>query len=93
MSYLPIRLPRLEVQQQQETPENSASHNQKTRTLRELYEQTHVIDEQLQYALFSQQITHGECHDKILEEAWSGTKTSVAHLIIFGFVAFSHVPD
>ena len=32
-------------------------------------------------------------HDKIPEEAWSGTKASVAHLIFFGFVAFSHVPD
>ena len=31
--------------------------------------------------------------DKILEESWSGTKTSVAHLRIFCYVAFSHVPD
>ena len=31
-------------------------------------------------------------HDKILEEVWSGTKTSVAHLTIFGSVAFAHIP-
>ena len=31
--------------------------------------------------------------DKIPEEAWSGTKTSVAHLRFFGSVSFSHVPD
>ena len=31
--------------------------------------------------------------DKILEEAWSGTKTSVAHLIIFSFIDFAHIPD
>ena len=31
--------------------------------------------------------------DKILEEAWSGTITSVSHLRVFGYVAFSHVPD
>ena len=32
-------------------------------------------------------------HDNIHEEAWSGTKTSVAHLRIFCYVAFSHIPD
>ena len=57
MSYLPIILPRLEVQQQEETPEDNSSQNQKTRSLRELYGQNHVIDEQLQYALFSCQPT------------------------------------
>ena len=31
--------------------------------------------------------------EKIPEEAWSGTKTSVAYLIIFCYVAFSHIPD
>ena len=31
--------------------------------------------------------------DKIPEEAWSGTKTSVSHLRIFGFVSFAHIPD
>ena len=31
--------------------------------------------------------------DKIPEEAWSGTKTSVSHLRIFGYVAFAHIPD
>ena len=31
--------------------------------------------------------------DKIPEEVWSGTKTSVAHLRIFGFVAFAHIPN
>ena len=31
--------------------------------------------------------------DKIPEEAWSGTKTSVSHLRIFGSVAFAHIPD
>ena len=30
---------------------------------------------------------------KTLEEAWSGTKTSVAHLRIFGSVTFAHVPN
>ena len=52
MSDIPIRIPRLEVQQQEETPEDSPSHNHKTRILRKLYEKTLVIDEQLQYALF-----------------------------------------
>ena len=32
-------------------------------------------------------------HDKITEEAWSGTKTSVAHLRVFGSVTFVHIPD
>ena len=27
------------------------------------------------------------------EEAWSGTKTGVAHLRVFGSVAFAHVPE
>ena len=31
--------------------------------------------------------------DKIPEEAWSGTKTSVAHLRIFGSVSFAHIPS
>ena len=31
--------------------------------------------------------------DKIPEEAWSGTKTSVAHLKIFGSIAFAHIPN
>ena len=31
--------------------------------------------------------------DKIPEEAWSGTKTSVSHLRIFGYVSFAHIPD
>ena len=31
--------------------------------------------------------------DKIPEEAWSGTKTSVSHLRIFGSVTFAHIPD
>ena len=31
--------------------------------------------------------------DKITEEEWSGTKTSVSHLRIFGSVAFVHLPD
>ena len=31
--------------------------------------------------------------DNIPKEAWSCTKTSVAQLRFFGFVAFSHVPD
>ena len=31
--------------------------------------------------------------DKICEEEWSGTKTSVAHLRIFCFVAFAHILD
>ena len=31
--------------------------------------------------------------DKIPEEAWSGTKTSVSHLRIFGSIAFAHIRD
>ena len=31
--------------------------------------------------------------DKIPEEAWSGTKTNVAHLRIFGSIAFAHILD
>ena len=30
--------------------------------------------------------------EKISKEAWNGTKTSVAHLIFFCSIAFSHVP-
>ena len=30
---------------------------------------------------------------KIPKEAWSGTKTSVSHLRIFGSVAFAHIPN
>ena len=58
MPYLPIRLPRLEVQQQEETLEDIPYQNQKTKFLRELYEQTPVINEQLQYALFSYHPTY-----------------------------------
>ena len=43
---LPIKLPRLEVQQEEEAIENPPQH-QKTRSLRELYEQTPVLEEQL----------------------------------------------
>ena len=31
--------------------------------------------------------------DKIPEEAWSGTKTSVSHLRVFDCVAFAYVPE
>ena len=31
--------------------------------------------------------------DKIPEEAWSGTKTSVSHFRIFGSLAFVHIFD
>ena len=31
--------------------------------------------------------------DNIPEEAWSGTKTSVVHVRIFGSVSFSHIAD
>ena len=62
MSDLPIRLPRLEVQQQEETPTNSPPHNHKTRSLRDLYEKTLIIDEKHQYALFS-------CHPSSFNEA------------------------
>jgi len=27
------------------------------------------------------------------KEAWSGTKTGVTHLIVFGSVTFAHVPE
>lgn len=55
----PLRMPRLEVHQQQQegTPADSPLQNQRTRSLRNLYEQTPVIDEHLQYALFSCQPT------------------------------------
>ena len=58
---LPIKLPILEVQQQEEETESPPQH-QKTRSLRELYEQTPVLEEQLQYALFS-------CHTTSFNEA------------------------
>ena len=57
MSDLPISLPRLEVQQQEETPVDSTFENHKSISLRELYEQTLAINEKLQYALFSFQPT------------------------------------
>ena len=44
------------MQQQQEAAENPPQH-QKTKSLRELYEQTQVLEEQLEYALFSYQPT------------------------------------
>ena len=31
--------------------------------------------------------------DNIPEESWSGTKTSVAHLRVFGYVSFARVFD
>ena len=63
---LPIRIPRLEVQQQEEKPEDSPSHNHKTRILRKLYEKTPVIDETLQYNLFSYQPTY---FDEVVKDA------------------------
>ena len=53
---LPIRLPRWEVQQQDDAADGPPQ-NQKTKSLRELYEQTPILDEQLQFALFSYQPT------------------------------------
>ena len=49
MLYLSIRLPTLEVQvqQQEETPEDSSTWNKKTKSLRELYEKTPIIDEKI----------------------------------------------
>ena len=49
---LPIRLPRLEVQQQDDVVDGPPQ-NRKTKSLRELYEQTPILDEQLQFSLFS----------------------------------------
>jgi hypothetical protein len=31
--------------------------------------------------------------DKVPQEAWSGTKSSVSHIRIFGFKAYAHVPE
>ena len=56
LSYLPIRLPRLEVQQQEDVADGPPQ-NRKTERLRELYEQTPILDEQLQFSLFSSQPT------------------------------------
>ena len=53
---LPIRIPRLEVQQQEDAADGPPQ-NRKTKSLRELYEQTPILDEQLQFALFSCQPT------------------------------------
>ena len=62
MSDIPTRIPILDVQQQEETPEDNPSKNQKTRSLRELYEQTFVINENLQYLRFW-------CQPKFFDEA------------------------
>ena len=56
LPYLPIKLPRLEVQQQEDAA-NGPPQNRKTKILRDLYEQTPILDEQLQFALFSCQAT------------------------------------
>ena len=62
MSYLPIIIPILEVQKKKKQQHTV----QKTKSLRELYEKPHVIDEQLQYALFSCQTTS---IDEVVEDA------------------------
>ena len=54
---LPIRIPRLEVQQQEDAADGPPQ-NRKTKSLTELYEQTPILDEQLQFALFSCQPTY-----------------------------------
>ena len=61
---LPTRLPRLEVHQQEETQEDSPPQSQKTTSLRELYVQTLVIYEQVQYSMFCS-------HPTTFEEATS----------------------
>ena len=53
---LPMRLPRLEVQQQEDAADGPPQ-NRKTKSLIELYEQTPILDEQLQFALFSYEPT------------------------------------
>ena len=49
---LPIRVPRLEAQQQEDAVDGPPQ-NRKTKSLTELYEQTPILNEQLQFALFS----------------------------------------
>ena len=66
LSDISIRLPRLEVQQQEETPADSPPQNPKTRSLRELYEKTLDIDDQIKYALFSYQPTY---FDEVVKDA------------------------
>ena len=46
MPDLPTKLPRLEVQQQEEAADGPLQ-NRKTKILRDLYEQTPILDEQL----------------------------------------------
>ena len=55
------------MQQQEEAVENPPQH-QKTRSLRELYEQTPVPEEKLQYALFSYQPT--SFNEAVKDEQW-----------------------
>ena len=31
--------------------------------------------------------------NRVLEEAWSGTKQGVTHMKVFGYVAYAHIPD
>ena len=31
--------------------------------------------------------------NKILEESWSGNKSNISHLKVFGCVAYAHVPN
>ena len=64
--YLPIRFPGLEVHWQEETPKDKPPQSQKTRSLRELYDQTLVIDEQVQYALFT---SHPTTFEEVASDA------------------------
>lgn len=80
---LPLSLPRLQVQQQEELPSNSSSFSsssrdsthsppyQRTQNLRDIYELNNVIDEQVQNALFSYQPTYFE--EAVKEEKWVET--------------------
>ena len=64
---LPIRLPRWEVQQQDDVADGPPQ-NRKTKSLTELYEQTSILDEQLQFALFSCQPT--SFNEAMKDEQW-----------------------
>ena len=55
------------MQQQEEAIENPSQHR-KTRSLRELYEQTPILEEQLQYALFSCRPT--SFNEAVKDEQW-----------------------
>ena len=50
--------------------------------------------EVVQCAIYvTNQCPHAKLDDQTPQEAWSGQKSTISHLKVFGSVAYAHVPD